>query len=394
MNKEQNKTILKLISLLYRWRKFLVVHIILISIVAVVISLVIPKTFTSSATILPPSTNSFSSFLPPQMTTGLGGAISALTGDPGSDTFRIMSILKSRQMAEEIIDEFDLVEMFEAPTIEDAIEEYSQMIGFTIDEEMMIRVSCYAKTKFFHPENDETIKKELAFNLCVSLIEKLETQFSFLQSEKATNDRIVIENRLNENIDDLNTVEKELKEFSKEHGIVALPEQFEALVLTAAELESNLIISEIELASLRKSFTEGNQQIQNKEIYVNEIRNQLLDLRIESRSDSLSILPSLNATPDLALIYAQLIREQEIQSILYQFLIQQYEQLKLQETRDTPVLQFIDRPVLPQKRISPTRSITAIAIFMVGIVLGLVGILLYEEYKNRYKGILDEISNF
>ncbi len=91
MNKDK---LLLLITILYKRRTFLLIHFILASVIAVSYALSAKKTYSSSATILPPGANSvLNSFLPAEMTQGLGGAISALTGSSGDATNKILAIL-------------------------------------------------------------------------------------------------------------------------------------------------------------------------------------------------------------------------------------------------------------------------------------------------------------
>lgn len=377
--------------LLLSRRKFLAIYTVTIALGAVLITLIIPKTFSSRSTILPPSTSVLSSFLPPQMTSGLGGAISSLTGDPGSDTYRIVSILKSRSLAEAVIEEFDLIEYFEAPTIEDAIMSYQELISVTIDEELMINVTSLAKTKFFHPAKNEDEMRDMAFEMNAFIISQLEKKFTKLQTEKARYERLVIEERLAQNRLDLARAEQELKEFGEIYGVIALPEQLEALVFATAELESQIMANQIELSLLKNTFKEGQQQVQQKQKLINELEQQLDGMFMDGRKDKRQLFPAIKNVPDIALKYAQLVREQEIQSLVLQFLMQQYEQLKIQEMKDTPTLQFIDRPVRPEKRTSPTRSITAILIFLVGMVLGVVFIILNDEYHRNLKHRLSDL---
>ena len=141
--------IIRVTQLLYKWRFFFFIYLLILITITISLVLIIPKTFSSRSTILPQSTSSLASLLPASMTTGLGGAISALTSDPGSDTFKIMAILKSRSFADSVIVQFDLQNLFELPTMEDAVLHYREMVNVTIDEEMMINISTYVKTKFF-----------------------------------------------------------------------------------------------------------------------------------------------------------------------------------------------------------------------------------------------------
>jgi len=380
------------LKLLYRWRKFLIQHIIIIAFFSVLITLIIPQTYTSTATILPESSQNLANMILPQkMTEGLGGAIGALTGNASNQTNTIMSILKSRDMAVAAIDRFDLMERFETEMLEDAIEAYREMVFVTIDDEQMVRISVDAKTEYFNFQENIDETRNFVHELATFIIEELDRKFTNLKSEKATFERKLVEQRFIQNQDDLRKSEEALMEFSKKNSMIALPQQVEATVETAARLEAQIIADEIELAAMLQASSPLRPEVKQKQIRIDEAENKLKSIKLfGSSQDSLKLLPSFETAPELILEYARLQRELSVQSLLYEFLIQQYEQLKIMEAQQTPSLQFIDRPAIPTKRTSPTRSILAIILFIIGSVFGLIYIMSYELYYSKYKKLVNE----
>lgn len=376
----------------YRWRKFLITHLILVAIGAVIIALIIPKTFTSSATILPESSQNIANMILPQkMTEGLGGAIGALTGSAANETNTIMSILKSRDLAVRTIDEFGLMEKFEAESIEDAILEFREMVFVTIDDELMIRVSVHAKSKFFNFAEDVENTRLFAHEMAQFIVSELDRRFTNLNVEKATFERVLVEERFNQNREDLRRAENEFKEFSERNSMISLPDQVQAAVETAAVLETQIITSQIELAAMAQTMSSNRPEYRQKQITIEEAERRLNDLKIfGSSEDSLKVLPSFKAAPELAMEFVQLQREVQIQNLLYEFLVQQYEHLKLQEARQAPSLQFIDRPAIPTKRTSPVRSLLTIVLFLIGSIAGIAYVMGYELYTSKYKEMLRE----
>ncbi len=370
----------------------MIIHLLAVAIVSVIIALVIPKTFTSSATIIPEGGfNIANAVLPSAMTEGLGSAIGSLTGDSGSQTNKIMSILNSREIAVDVIEEFNLMDRFEADTIEDAIEGFRDMIFITIDDELMIRVSVHAETGFFSLQDEERETSELAHEIATYIISKLDQQFTELSVEKAKFERVLVEERFDQNKNDLRQAEEALKDFSIENSMIALPQQIEAAIETAAALEAQIIADQIQLASLKQSFGGTRSEVRQKEIAITQAENKLNEIKLSgSSADSLRLFPSFQAAPDLLMEFMQLQREREVQTILYEYLIQQYEQLKIQEAKQTPSLQFIDRPAIPTKRTSPTRSILVIILCLIGGVAGIGYIITYEVYQDKYKEIISK----
>lgn len=384
-----NNNLFKFSLAIYKRRKFLSIYILLTCILALSISLSVKKTYVSSATILTPSSSGFSSFLPPSMTEGLGGAIGALTSNPGSGLNTLMSILKSREIAEQIVDEFNLQDYLQAPTIEDAIEGFREMVSVTINEESMIRVSVYAQTELFHPIESEKATQQLAFDMAKHVIKKLDSINVALETQKATTRRLIVEKRYNQNREELIDAEKALMEFSDEFGVIALPEQLAASIQTAAELESQLIISRNELATYLELYGDSRKEIQLKEIEIKQTEKSLRQfLNTSFKEDSLSVLPAFYEGPSLVFRYTALLREQRVQEIIFEFLTQSYEQSKLEEAKVTPTLQYIDYPKLPTRKSAPSRALLSILITLISIFMVIAYIIFSELFIQDAKSFI------
>jgi|GEM_PF-1117942 len=383
------------VNVILRWKKFLLYNFIGLSIFAIILSLIIPKTFSASALILPPGGNSaFSSFLPESMTKGLGGVMGSALQDQGEGTDKILAILNSRSLAVNAIDHFHLKEKWGSPTDEDAVNTFHSQVGINVDDEGMIRITTNIKTDYFHPQKNEQATRHLAVDLNKYLLDQLDQKYIRLQTQKARYEGTVIQKRYKQNQQDLAEAEQKLKAFSEKNGMISLPEQVKATVETAAQLESNIIINQIEMDALRQTMNEKMPELRKKRIHIKEMKDKLRNIRFnESMNDSLNIFPTFKKAPDLVLKYERLKRNVEIQNIIYKYLTQQYEQVKLQESKATPSLQFIDQPVLPTKRSSPTRSLLCIAIVLAGMMLTVAFMFGYEYYETHYADLMDHIND-
>jgi len=82
-----------------------------------------------------------------------------------------------------------------------------------------------------------------------------------------------------------------------------------------------------------------------------------------------------------------------------------YEEARIQEVNDTPVITVIDRAVPPQEKSSPKRKLNVILAFLLGGVLGVFGAFgrefverarerdeeEYEEFTSRWAAIKAEL---
>jgi uncharacterized protein involved in exopolysaccharide biosynthesis len=83
-------------------------------------------------------------------------------------------------------------------------------------------------------------------------------------------------------------------------------------------------------------------------------------------------------SPQLRFEYERLDREVDIQQELFTTLAQAYEQAKIDEVRDTPVVSVIEQPTVPARPDARFIAVKAVIALLAGGLLGLLGALLAE----------------
>lgn len=78
-------------------------------------------------------------------------------------------------------------------------------------------------------------------------------------------------------------------------------------------------------------------------------------------------------SPDLAFQYERLQRQVTMKQEVVTTLRRQYEEARIQEVDDTPVITVIDKAVAPDHRSSPRRTLNVVLAFVLGGVIGVVG---------------------
>lgn len=124
-------------------------------------------------------------------------------------------------------------------------------------------------------------------------------------------------------------------------------------------------------------------------------RREFIEQRVASGAealhqaeDSLERFYEANRTwqqsPQLITKEGALRRQVDLQQELYVTLRREYEEARIDEVNDTPVITVIDTASVPQRRSSPRRTLWAI----LGMVLGVIGGILYalaREYLDRLR---------
>lgn len=348
---------------------------VLAALVMVAVSLILPKTYRASSIILISKEDKslFSSGLIPML------APVGLIGDLGeNESMTYLAILKSRTVMEDAVKEFNLIERYHSSNTEKAIEELRNNTSFEINEENALEISVFTRTGWLHPDDEEIVARELSANIANYFSSRLDEVNKKLKTEKARFHRQFIEKRYLESIRELNKAELALKQFQESTNMVNLPEQTGALIEVAAMLQGEIYMKEIEKSVLRDTYSQTHPLYTSKVKEIDVLKNQLDSLNSGLREDE--IFPSISRLPDLGYQYVSHIREREIQNSIYQLITNEYENAKIQESKNTPTLQVLDRATVPQLKYKPQRGKLVLLGFMIVLFLSTY----YYYFKDRY----------
>jgi tyrosine-protein kinase Etk/Wzc len=375
------------VSLLDYWRvvrkhiRLIIVLYLIAVLVTLGYSLWTPKIYESTATILAPDERGGRSL---GLATALAasGVAQATPGlsmpslTPQRDIF--VSILKSRTMAQDVVQRFELQERFQVPFLSDAIRHLSGMTTVTLSKDGVISVKVQ--------ETDPPLAAEIA-NFYVTRLDQMITRFATTEASKQ---RVFIAVRLIETERELRRAEEALRQFQETNKVIALQEQARGAVETAAHLKGEIMASEVQLEVMRKFATDANPEVVKLKQRIQEMKRHLSGMQYGKGW----VLPAENRNPgeprneihipfaqvpELGLELARLMRDVKVQETVYSLLTQQLEQAKIAEARDMPTVQALDKAV-PADRKSKPKTIFNMAV--AGITILFVGILLafFIEY--------------
>jgi len=397
MNEQRNVNkdslfIFEFFGVILRWRRLLIVNSILAALITLIIMLIFfPNWYTASTSIMPPEKDSGSfgfggGMFPSGLGALLGGSGLALPG-LASPSDLYASILKSRAVALAIIEKHDLKEVFGADLEIKALEELYGRTSVSVHADGIISLSY------------EDMDPQRAADIANSFIEELNRVNTENLVSKARATREFIEKRLEESLADLKTAEENYEAFQKEHKAFSLEEQVRASINTIAMLKGELVLAEIELGVMKKSLSPDNTKYQNQLFKIEQIQNQIRELESgENASGDSSLFGiSIADAPELGLEFVRLTRDLKIQETIFELLKQQYEHAKIQEMRDTPTVQVLDRARVPELKSKPKRVFTAALGGVLSFGLTLFFILAYEftqREKEKSSELYRRITEF
>ena len=393
----------KNLFILWKKRRFVAKNVVIVAVASVIIALLLPKWYSSEATILSSGAGRFNilSSISPIPISDFG--LSSISDD--INTF--IAILNSRSVKEYMVKKFDLVNRYDEKDLEFAMVAFEDKMELEVTEEGTLKISVIDK------------KPEIAKAMVVELLTKLDSVNQQLGMDKGRFNREFLEQRLNETKTDLAIAEIRLKDFQEKTGIIDIVSQISAQyeaygqiyiqemqaygqlynqeMIAYTELYSLKAQTEIQLNVSKVTLNPNNPAVKRYEIMLNEqekqldlitssLDKQLLDIilgfeKIEGKNliNELEHLPTMinfDNFPVLGMENARLIRELTIQNTLLELLLPQYETARLEESKNIPTLQVIDEPKVAINKTKPIRSLIVIASVIMAFLLSIVYIYL------------------
>lgn len=360
-NKKDDTIFVDNMVLLWKKRRFIFLNTFIFAIISIVISLLLPKWYRSQAII---------------MSTGVQPTnfVSLLTGVPSAnfglssvdkDISNYIAILESRTVGENMVNRFDLMDRYGTPEVEKSIKVWLRKLELEITEEGTLIISVLDKDPI------------VARDMVTALLQELEETNLRLSREKGKFNRQFYEERLAVNRAELVNAEEKLRIFQKKNGTIDIPSQVIAAIETYSKLYAKKVDVETQLAVSNAILAKSDPKINQLEIFLKELNSKLAQMASGGVEES--VLLVFDKVPDLSLEYARLLREVEVQNKILEVIIPQYEQARMEESKDIPSIQVLDKPNVPINKAKPKRAIIVIATIVMAAIMSVVFVLFWER---------------
>jgi tyrosine-protein kinase Etk/Wzc len=342
------------VGVFVKYRKLIFWNTFIITVIAFGISLVIPKKYTATTSLLPPlpGTDILSGAQATAMLGNLRG-IPGLSGATTSDLFA--SILKSNTVMDSVITECNLIKVYKTKTFKDTRNRLMGYTAISVGAEGIVGITATANVPI------------LAKMILDSYIKNLDLVNKNLVMSAGKRNRIFIEKRLGEVKNKLKLMEDSLCKFQELHQTISIEDELKPVLEGIADIKAKIISNEITLAMLRDYATEENPEVVRIKSQLKELNNKLHKMEYEKDGSHFGIgfsIP-LDNLPEVSLEMARQIRNVKIQEKVLGLLMEQYELAKSQEVKDTPTINILEPPTVPEKKSFPKRSlITGIAFIL------------------------------
>ena len=381
LNYLENLSFMDVINILNKWKISIIKNVFYISFITAILSFILPKTFTASAVLMPPGNQQDVSILNAFSDSELpfGGLISKTE----EEAMKLIAILKSRTVMETIIKKYNLIEFYKAENIEEALESLADHVSLEIEEEGTLSIKGHVSTGWLHYDKDELKVRELSAKIVNEFVNQLDIVNKRLQTEQAVHQRKFLGERYGENLMDLIKAEEKLKQFKEKHNIISIESQTKTAIESAAALKNQILINEVQKGVVSRKLKLNHPEIIGIEDEIRELTVKLHEIEY-GKDTSENVLGNLflvlSEIPQIDADLMRLTREVDIQSTLFIYLTQQYEDAKIQEAKNTPTIQLLDPAVTPIKKSSPKRLLMVFIMALITFVISSIYALIKVNY--------------
>jgi len=352
------------------------------------ISLMLKPIFTATAVILPPQQEqSSASALVGQLGSlgGLGGGAAASLGLKNPADLYV-GILRSRMIADSLIDQFHLQQAYQQKLRMGARSVLRANSEFEAASDGLI----YIRVK----DHDPKMAAALA-NAYVDALHNLNTRLAIGQAAQR---RLFYDQQVAAEAKDLNAAEEDLKNTQERTGLIQLSGQAEMTIRNIADTRAQIASREVQLGAARAYETDQNPDVIRLQAEVASLKSHLAQLEDTQQrmTPGDTQIPGAQVA-EAGLEYTRKLREVKYHEAFFELLAKQREAAGIDEAKSAPIIQVVDPAEVPERKSGPSRALITIGLGLLGFVLSsawavLSSILTQLRRSPEQSARLDEIG--
>ena len=370
------------------------------------VAFLIPKSYTSTAQLMPPDQQSSSALaMMAGMAAKAGGGLGAVAGDLlgiKSSGALFVGVLRSQTTQDRLVQKFDLRKVYGNRLVMDARAKLDENTSISEDRKsgiISINVTDHSPQR--------------AAALANAYVDELNSLAAELSTSSAYRERVFLEERLKVAKRDLDEATNQLAQFSSKNNTLDIQQEGKAMLDAAGTIAGELIAAQSQLEGLRQIYTDNNSRVRAMQGRVGELRRQLDKLGgmqgnsaknqapsalAKSRVDdplsgqagdppadqsadrpaaqaSGMPYPTIRSLPLLGAKYSDYYRRAKIQETVFELLTEQYELAKVQEAKETPTVKVLDPATIPERKSFPPRLLLMFLGTFLAAAMSLVWVL-------------------
>ncbi len=356
------------ITAIIRQRKFIAGSVILMSSIAVVVSFMLTPQFRATAKIMPPQQQGSSASALLGQLGMLSGAVGGIAGLKNPNDLYV-GILQSQTIADSLIKKLKLRERFESVTLTSARKTLDSLTDVSSGKDGLISISVES--------DDPNFSAKLANAYVIELTEIMRR----IAVTDAAKRRLFFEKQLESAKEKLAAAELALKKTQEKTGLLQVDSQISAIVANVAQLKAAISSREVQLESMRAFATNANPDLQKLQLEIQSLKGQLAKLEKDNPQASDLMVPT-SRLPESGLDYLRRLREVKYQESMFEMLAKQFELARIDEARDSSLIQVLDVATVPDQKSKPQRALICITGAALGLLIGFF-LAIVREFNSR-----------
>ena len=348
----------------------LIVGPLVVGLAALGISFLIPPTFTARTVIMPPQAQQSAAASLLSSLGALGGVAGAAAGIKNPND-QVVALLKSRTLADRMVDRFDLMVRYKTKLRQDARKGLETRTRIASGKDGLISI-----------EVDDT-SPEVAAQMAGAYIQELHKLMASLAVTEAQQRRVFFERQLKDAKDNMTKAEIALRSGGIEADVFKSSPQ--AAVTAVAQVQAQIAAQEVKLGAMRGYLTEAAPEFKQGLTELQALRAQLAKLESNQRDRAIpaastpgtaaagasaggtggassgATSPNQAVSAGSALSdYVSRFRDFKYFETLFELFAKQYEIARVDESREGAVIQIVDPAAVPEWKSKPKRGLIAV----------------------------------
>lgn len=317
--------------------------------VALGVSFLIPPTYTAQTVFLPPQQAQSSAASALASLGGLSGlAGGALNVKTAADQY--VSLMQSVNVQDRLVDRFKLMDEYESKYRFEARKALTKNVRITLGKkDGLITVEADASSP------------QLAADLANAHVTELRRVTGELALTEAQQRRAFFEAQLKTTREQLAQAQETLQRSGFNPG--ALKTEPKAAADTYAKLKAEATAAEVKLQTLRRTLADSAPEVLQQTTLLGALHVQLAKLETADRPDA----------SDAG--YISRYRDYKYQESLFELFAKQFEAARLDEARESNLIQVVDVATPPERRSKPKRALIALGVAVAAVLLLMVIVL-------------------
>jgi len=353
----------------------------IVAIITAIIVLLVPKTYTAIATMMPPQKqNSAASMLGElgglaSLVGGGGGGAASVLGLKNPDDLYI-GLLRSQTVADAIIHRFDLGQVYKTKLLSEtrgALKGHTKVLA---EKSSLISIAV----------QDHDPKRAAA--VANAYVAQLHDLMSHLAVTDAAQRRLFFQQQVDLEKSALAKAELALENTELKTGIIQPQGQAGAVIATIMQLRAQISARQVELGALRTSATDQNSEVVTLQSQLQGLRQQLADFE-KGHPGSAAVagnpLTPTSQVPQASLEYLRRMRDVKYHETLYELMARQYEIARVDEAKQSQMIQVVDPALVPDRRSWPPRTLLVLLAFALAAILSSFWAILHAFFRHKMR---------